>query len=115
MKQGLISDYFPSSTTTVFLESSGVSPDTWGEEYDIWESTAMVMGTMFGGNKEPLLLLISIVRTRFEHYLFTEHVANNEQILFAILRFQRPELFTVVPSEGGLTNALMSLVCLVPT
>ena len=108
LKQGCA---FSSNSTTVYLESSIVSQGTWGEEYDIWESTAMVMGTFFGGNKDQLSSLISSVRTLFEHYLFKEHAINNEQVLLAILKFRMPELFTVVPSEGGLTNALMSLIC----
>jgi hypothetical protein len=64
------------------------------DEY-IWDSNCMLVGTLFGGNKNTILRIKSEIEEIYRRYLNVGCV-NNEQIPLAILAKEKNELFNII-------------------
>lgn len=58
------------------------------------DSTNLLCGTMFGGDKTNMIWLADMIKTIFEE-LLNKNIVNNEQIALAILWKQFPEKFNI--------------------
>ena len=61
----------------------------------IWDNNCMLVGTLFGGDKQTIYSITKEIEQIFRRYLEVGCV-NNEQIPLAILAKEKPELFNIM-------------------
>lgn len=67
----------------------------------IWNSANLLIGTMFGGDKDIIIKIGNKVEDVFVNKMLAHNNVNNEQLALAIVWKQFPELFITVPNLYG--------------
>ena len=66
----------------------------------IWDSVNMLVGTLFGGSSERLLVIADEIRKIFEQDMLDINCVNNEQIALGMLFLRKKKLFNVFESTN---------------
>jgi hypothetical protein len=59
----------------------------------VWRADNLLYGTMFGGNKQIIHRIASLVESIFQKKMLTKQNVNNEQLALAMVWKENPELF----------------------
>jgi hypothetical protein len=78
----------------------------------VWKSANLVYGTMFGGGRDIVLKIASLVETIFREKMLAKKNINNEQLALAMVWKDYPDYFTLVDNIYGQHLSLFKIMSL---
>lgn len=74
---------------------------SFNEQDYIYENNCILVGTLFGGQKDIMLTISTGINDIFANDMLSQDIVNNEQIALALLYVKNPDLFEVYIELNG--------------